>query len=99
VALAECAILGNVGFDGEMTIDGRLDAALFGEAQGRIVVSLRPDEFRQGGGPARLGDLAREVGVAAVRLGRTATGDRFAFGPIQTTVAAMRQAYEALLAG
>ena len=97
VTLAEGAILGDVGFEGVVGMDGRLDAALFGEAQGRIVVSVRADEFRQGGGPARLGDLAREMNVPAVRLGRTAAGDRFAFGPLETTVSAMRQAYEALL--
>jgi phosphoribosylformylglycinamidine synthase len=97
VTLAECAILGDVGFEGAAGVDGRLDAALFGEAQGRIIVSVRADEFRQGGGPARLGDLAREMGVPAVRLGRTGAGDRFGFGPVETTISAMRAAYEALL--
>jgi len=37
------------------------------------------------------------MNVPAVRLGRTAAGDRFAFGPLETTVSAMRAAYEALL--
>jgi phosphoribosylformylglycinamidine synthase len=97
VTLAERAILGDVGFEGTVSVDGRLDAALFGEAQGRIIVSVRADEFRQGGGPARLGDLARETGVPAVRLGRTAAGERFAFGPVETTVSVMRAAYETLL--
>ncbi len=99
VALAECAILGDTGFEGTAGIEGRLDAALFGEAQGRIIVSVRRDEFRQAGGPARLSDLAREIGVPVVRLGRTVAGDRFAFGPVETTVSAMRAAYESLLTG
>ncbi|MBI2764775.1 MAG: phosphoribosylformylglycinamidine synthase subunit PurL [Chloroflexi bacterium] len=95
--LAECALLGGYGFAGEADVEGRLDAALFGEAQGRIVVSLLPDVFRQGGGSARLQDLAVEFGVPVARLGRTAEGDGFRFGPIDTTVAAMREAWEALV--
>jgi len=94
VALAESAILGDCGFEGAAELTGRLDAALFGEAQGRIVVSLRPDQFRQGGGSARLADLARELEVPIALLGRTTDDGRFRFGPIDTTVAALRESYE-----
>ncbi len=96
VTLAESAILGSTGFAGSVEFDGRLDAALFGEAQGRIIVSLVPEVFRQGGGPGRLMDLARELGVPAVRLGSTEEGEAFTLGPVATTVAAMREAWEAL---
>jgi phosphoribosylformylglycinamidine synthase len=96
VTVAESAILGGTGFDGAPDTGGRLDAALFGEAQGRIVVSVVPDEFRQGGGVARLQDLARELGVPASRLGRTG-GDAFHFGPIETTVGELRAAWESLV--
>lgn len=101
VALAECAILGGCGFAGDEGIDlgARLDAALFGEAQGRIIVTLPPDVFRQGGGSARLEDLARELGVPAVRLGRVTAEERFSFGPIEATVRELTEAYEALLRG
>ncbi|MCK9517411.1 MAG: phosphoribosylformylglycinamidine synthase subunit PurL [Dehalococcoidia bacterium] len=95
VTLAESAILGDCGFEAETEVTGRLDAALFGEAQGRIVVSVRGDEFRQAGGTARLRDLAQEIGVPVTRLGRTNDSGRFAFGPIDTTVAALQEAYEA----
>lgn len=94
VTLAESAILGDVGFAGSAGIDGRLDAALFGEAQGRIVASMVPDIFRQGGGVARLHDLAAELGVPVARLGSTVEGDGFSFGPVVTTVTAIREAYE-----
>ncbi len=41
VALAECCVAGKIGLNAsELPVDGRLDAALFGEAQSRIVVSV-----------------------------------------------------------
>ncbi|MFN0145685.1 MAG: phosphoribosylformylglycinamidine synthase subunit PurL [Dehalococcoidia bacterium] len=99
VTLAECVLLGGSGFaaHAEVTIEGRIDASLFGEGQGRIVVSVTPDVFRQGGGNARVQDLAAELGVPAMRLGRTVEGDRFSLGPIETTATAMREAWESLL--
>ena len=45
VAIAESCIAGNIGFQGESEIHGRWDAALFGEAQSRIVVSLDGDKL------------------------------------------------------
>ena len=67
---------------------------IFGEGQGRIVVSIPPDIFRQGGGTARVSDLGAEFGVPVTRLGSTVAGDSFAFGPISTTVSAIREAFE-----
>lgn len=40
VALSECCIAGGIGLDGTLSVSGRWDAALFGERQSRIVVSL-----------------------------------------------------------
>jgi phosphoribosylformylglycinamidine synthase len=97
VTLAECSILGDQGFEGDAGLAGRIDAALFGEAQGRIVVSIPDDTFRQGGGAARLNDLGNELGVPVTRLGRTVPGDTFSFGPLRTSVTALRDAYECLL--
>jgi phosphoribosylformylglycinamidine synthase len=94
VTLAESAILGTAGFAGSAGLEGRLDAALFGEAQGRIVVSIMPDTFRQGGGAARLEDLARSAGVPVARLGQTTESSGFTLGPIQSTVAQLLEAYE-----
>ena len=92
--LAESAILGDVGFAGSAEVSGRLDAALFGEGQGRIVVSIVPDIFRQGGGTPRVSDLGAEYGVRVTRLGSTIEGDTFTFGPISTAVTAIREAFE-----
>jgi phosphoribosylformylglycinamidine synthase len=97
VTLAECSVLGEQGFEGDAEVAGRLDAGLFGEAQGRIVVSIPDDSFRQGGGAARLHDLGSELGVPVTRLGRTVPGDTFSFGPLRTSVTALRDAYESLL--
>jgi phosphoribosylformylglycinamidine synthase len=97
VALAEGAILGGFGFDGPAELPGRLDAALFGEAQSRIVVTIAADVFRQGGGLARLRDLGEEFGVPVTPLGRTVREPRFRFGPVDSTVDALRAAYEAFL--
>jgi len=97
VALAESSILGGLGFESALTIPGRLDAALFGEAQGRIVVSLRYDSLRQDDGGTRLRELAAELGVPVVRLGRVGADARFTFGPVRTTLASLASAYEALV--
>jgi phosphoribosylformylglycinamidine synthase len=50
VALAESCIAGGIGIKGKWKITGRIDTELFGEAQSRIVVSLKP---------ARLGELKK----------------------------------------
>ena len=70
VALAEACIAGGVGFRGSFHIRGRWDAALFGEAQSRIVVSLPPE------GLAHLQGLAGEVEVPVAVLGSVG-GERF----------------------
>jgi len=97
VALAEAAILGGFGLDAPCELPGRLDAALFGEAQSRIVVTLAADVYRQSGGLARLRDLGAELGVPVTLLGRTTAEPRFRFGPIDAPLDDLRAAYEALL--
>jgi phosphoribosylformylglycinamidine synthase len=87
VALAECCIAGARGLDAnDAIIEGRLDAALFGEAPSRIVVSTAdPDGLRA---------LASGQGVPLTPLGRIA-GDRLRFAAaIDVPVADLRQAYE-----
>ena len=44
VALALCAVRGQIGFSGEIGVEGRWDAVLFGERQSRIVVSVAPGD-------------------------------------------------------
>ena len=71
VALAECCIAGCTGFHGSFKSRGRWDAALFGEAQSRVIVSLPPD---------RLGELAKmaeEPSVPIAPLGMTLSNKRF----------------------
>jgi phosphoribosylformylglycinamidine synthase len=66
VALAEACIMGGVGFRWERwQLDGRLDAALFGEAPSRIVVSVSPRDIPD------LEALAERYRVPVARLGAT----------------------------
>ena len=91
VALAECCILGGVGVALESSAlanaGGRWDAALFGEAQSRVLVALSPDNL------ASLRALAGEEGVPFVALGRT-QGDRMTVpGLVDLPVAALDGAW------
>ena len=63
VALAESCILGGVGARIDAAIAGRWDAALFGEAQSRIVVSLAPEALGE------LEDVCRETGAPWAVIG------------------------------
>ena len=89
VAVAECCIAGGVGLDAGLAEPGaRLDAAFFGEAQSRFVVSTP-----NAGSAASLLELAAEQGVPAQHLG-TARGDRIRLGPLNVALADARAAYE-----
>ena len=73
VALAECCINGGIGIQGDPTVTGRWDAALFGEHQSRIIVSVAP---------TRIDDLksaCHAAGVPWTSLGRTG-GDSMRVG-------------------
>ena len=70
VTLAESCIIGGKGFKGDLPAHGRLDAALFGEAQSRAVVSIVPGAVR------KLEEMAFKHGVPVTRLG-TVGGGRF----------------------
>ena len=73
VAVAESCVIGGVGVSVTARAEGRWDAALFGEAPSRIVVSLPPERV------AALRRLASRHGVPVLRLGRTG-GDRVRIG-------------------
>ena len=88
VALAECCLLGGYGFAGEVEVEGRVDAALFGEGQGRIIVSARPEAGE------RLVALAEEVGVPLTRLGATTAESTLRYGPVEADLDALREAWE-----
>jgi phosphoribosylformylglycinamidine synthase len=72
-ALAESSIVGGIGFIGEFEVKGRWDAALFGEAQSRIVVSLPKQRLK------RLEAMAEEAQVPMAVLGRVG-GQRLSIG-------------------
>ena len=73
VALAECSIQNGVGFNGEVKLPRRWDAALFGERQSRIVVAVPNDRWE------RLQELADASATPVLKLGITG-GDRFRIG-------------------
>ncbi len=88
IALAECCLLGGYGFAGEVEVEGRMDAALFGEGQGRIIVSARAEAGE------RLVALAEEVGVPLTRVGATTDEGVLRYGPIEADLDALRGAWE-----
>ncbi|MCS7293910.1 MAG: phosphoribosylformylglycinamidine synthase subunit PurL [Chloroflexota bacterium] len=88
VALVECTLLGTTGFEGATPIEGRLDAALFGEAGARIVLTC------ESGDSERLRALAEAHGVPLTLLGRTSSCPEFRFGPIAAGLDELRAAYE-----
>ena len=63
IAIAESCILGDIGARIEAPIDGRWDAALFGEAQSRIVVSLAPEKLGD------FGDVCEQAGAPWAVMG------------------------------
>ena len=73
VALAESCIAGKIGFTASFAMPGRWDAALFGETESRIVVSLPEEQL------AQLQRLCSDEGVPSVVLGRVG-GSRFVVG-------------------
>ena len=64
VAIAESCIAGGMGFAGDFAVPGRWDAALFGEAQSRIVVTVSQPRL------ADLLKLCEAVGCPAAAIGR-----------------------------
>ena len=96
ITLAESCLRRGLGFKGERWQFGdRLDAALFGEVQSRIVVSVDQDKVRQ------LETLAKSKGVPLTRLG-TIGGKRFIIDgyidlPLEDMEAVWRESLEKML--
>jgi phosphoribosylformylglycinamidine synthase len=91
VALAECAFPAGLGLDAaSLQIEGRFDAALFGESPSRIVISTAQ--------PAALEALAHDASVPFTYLGLVAA-DRLVLGShIDLPIADLEREYEAGLA-
>ena len=95
VALAECCIAGELGFEATFSTEGRWDAALFGESQSRIVVSLSPDRV------VRLRAVCDKEGAPWMALGHVG-GERLVIGddanvPVRDLAAAWRGGLEEAL--
>jgi phosphoribosylformylglycinamidine synthase II len=88
VALAEMCIGGGLGLDGSGTkVGGRLDAALFGEGQSRIVMAVAAEAGK------RLAEVAAAHDVPIAYIGRVA-GERLVLGRyIDLPVAELAAAY------
>ena len=92
VALAEMCISGGKGLAAPaLELGGRLDAALFGEAQSRVVLAVPP------GSGERLQEIAVADDLPLVLIGRVG-GDRLRLGPhVDLAVAGLAEAYEGSL--
>jgi phosphoribosylformylglycinamidine synthase len=94
VALAECCLLGGRGVHCgglRQDADVRLDAAFFGESQGRFVVSVRPRLTPE------VQALARRHHVELALLGLTG-GEAIEFdGQLRVGLAELRQVWESAL--
>ncbi len=88
LTLAESCLLGSYGFEGTVQVQGRVDAALFGEGQGRIVVSA-PTKASE-----RLTSLAREHEVPITLLGVTTDRAVLKYGPIEADLKVLREVWE-----
>jgi phosphoribosylformylglycinamidine synthase len=88
VALVEACLPNGMGFAGDQAIPGRLDAALFGEAQGRVIVSLFEHQA------PRLREMAARAQVPVAVLGRVTDDPTFSFGPVEADIESLRHAYE-----
>jgi len=94
VAIAESAIIGGKGFRSDAAeqsppeTPGRWDAALFGEAASRAVVSCAPEHA------ASVERLATEHGVPALRLGAVGGGRVSMAGLVDEPLAGLTDAYE-----
>ena len=89
VALAEMCIAGGLGLDASgLNLSGRLDAALFGEGQSRIVMAVAPEARK------RLAEVAAAHDVSIAYIGRVA-GQRLLLGRyIDLPLAELASAYE-----
>ena len=92
VALAEMCLAGDKGLDAvAIALGPRLDAALFGEAQSRIIVAVPPAQR------GALEGIAQGLAASLAYIGRVSGGGRFRLGPIDLPLAQMRDTYEGAL--
>jgi phosphoribosylformylglycinamidine synthase len=89
VTLAEACLMGSAGFEGDaLGIDGRRDAALFGETASRVVVSASPDHV------GAIEAMLERSEVPFARLGETGDERLRVAGAIDVALTDLRAAYE-----
>ena len=89
VTLAEMCLAADAGLDAaDAVVGNRLDAALFGEAQSRIVLAVKPEKRDD------LVAIASSMNVPLEYIGATTTDGRFRLGPLDVPLADLRDAYE-----
>ena len=86
-ALPIC-IAGDVGLTVNVELSGRWDAALFGETQSRIVVSLASADL------AKLERICAEEGVPWLELGATGGDSLIIGGLVESPVAGLRDSWQ-----
>jgi phosphoribosylformylglycinamidine synthase len=87
VAVAESAIAGKLGAEIQAALPDRWDAAMFGESQSRIVVSLREVDLPE------LQAIAGKHRVPVTKLG-TVGGDRLLFADVSVSLRDASDAWE-----
>lgn len=90
VALAEMCLAGNKGLDaGAALLGPRLDSTLFGEAQSRIIITMKAESR-----PA-LQTIVGALSVPIELIGRVGPAEAgFRLGPVEASLAELRDAYE-----
>jgi len=91
VALAESAMAGGLGFSVTTNEAFRKDAFLFGESQGRLVVSVAADQA------GAVEEALKAAGVPFSRLGEVTTADFVVDGETVLTVAEASHLYDSAL--
>ena len=91
VAVAESCIAAGIGLQGDLSVTGRWDAALFGENQSRIVVAIAPEKLRD------LERICRTEGAPWVRLGLTGGSSLRITGLVDLAITEMQDAWRKAL--
>lgn len=87
VSVSESSITGNLGAQIEASLPERWDAALFGEAQSRIVISVAPSDTGQ------VQSMASDLNVPLAVIG-TVGGSSISFGGESVDLATAKDAWE-----
>lgn len=90
VALAEMCLAGNKGLDaGAALLGPRLDSTLFGEAQSRIIITMKAESR------SALQTIVGALSVPIELIGRVGPAEAgFRLGPVEASLAELRDAYE-----